>query len=62
MSGPTLERLDERTTNHAADIAALQGEVKALWRIVYWGSGVCVGFGAVAALLVPKLAKLLGLS
>lgn len=62
MSGPTLERLDERTTSHAADIAALQAEVKALWRIIYWGSGACAGFGAVAMLLVPKIAKALGLT
>ena len=61
MSDLTLERLDERTNNHSDDIAALKGEVKALWRIIYWGSGVCVGFGAVAALLVPKLAKAMGL-
>lgn len=60
MSDLTIERLDERTNGHASAIAALQVEVKGLWRIVYWGSGVCVGFGAVAALLVPKLAKLLG--
>lgn len=60
MSGPTLERLDERTISHGGDIVALQAEVKALWRIVYWGSGVCVGFGAVATLLVPKMMKVLG--
>lgn len=62
MSGPTLARLDERTSNHADDIAMLKAEVKALWRIIYWGSGACAGFGAVAMLLVPKLAKVLGLS
>lgn len=62
MSGPTLARLDERTNNHAGDIATLKAEVKALWRIIYWGSGACAGFGAVAMLLVPKLIKVLNLS
>lgn len=61
MSDLTLERLDERTKTHGDDISALQVEVKALWRIIYWGSGACFGFGAVFALLVPKLTKLMGL-
>jgi hypothetical protein len=62
MTGVTLDRLDERTEAHGLAIEALKVEVKGLWRIVYWGSGACFGFGVVVTLLVPKISKLLGLS
>ncbi len=61
MSDITLERLDERTEAHATAIASLQTEVKAIWRMLYWASGVCFGFGAVAAILAPKITQALGL-
>ena len=68
MTEATLDRLDERTKNHEsainalkAEIEALKAEVKGLWRIVFWGSGVCMGFGSVATLLIPKAMKAMGL-
>jgi hypothetical protein len=61
MTGVTLDRLDERTRSHEREIEALKAEVKGLWRIVFWGSGVCMGFGSVATLLIPKAMKAMGL-
>lgn len=64
----TLERLDERTRNHAddlsdlkAEIAAIKLENKAVWRIIYWGGGAAVGFGTMFGLLLPRIQALLGL-
>lgn len=61
MTDVTLERLDERTEGHGREIGDLRLEVKAIWRMLYWASGVCFGFGAVAAILAPKVVKVLGL-
>lgn len=61
MTDVTLERLDERTEGHGREIGVLRTEVKAIWRTIYWASGVCFGFGAVAAILAPKVVKALGL-
>ena len=68
MTGVTLDRLDERTTNHEKAINALKKEIEALkmetkyfWRIVFWGSGACMGFGSVATLLIPKAMQAFGL-
>lgn len=61
MSEATLESLDERTKTHGHEIDALRTEVRAIWRTIYWASGVCFGFGAVAAILAPKVVKALGL-
>jgi hypothetical protein len=68
MTGVTLDRLDERTKNHARDLEDLKAEIEALkaetkyfWRIVFWGSGACMGFGSVATLLIPKAMKAMGL-
>ena len=72
MTGVTLDRLDERTKSHGraleelkaevrAEIAALKLETKYFWRIIFWGSGACMGFGSVATLLIPKAMKAMGL-
>ncbi len=61
MTGVTLESLAERTATHGKEIGDLRAEVKAIWRTIYWASGVCFGFGAVAAILAPKVVKALGL-
>jgi len=68
MSDITLERLDERTKNHTDDIhglkvqvGELQAEIKALWRIVYWFSGVCAVLVVLGPYLLPRIFKALGL-
>jgi len=61
MTEATLDRLDERTKSHGREIDALKAEVKGLWRIVFWGSGACAGFGSVMTLFLPKVMKAIGL-
>lgn len=57
----TLAVVDNDVTHLTARIGTLEDSVKFLLRVVWWGGGACVGFGFGAALLVPKLAKALGL-
>lgn len=57
----TVAVLKERTEEHGRRIGAIETEVKALWRIIYWATGAAFGFGAVAGLLLPKLTKAMGL-
>lgn len=68
MSEATLDRLDERSKSHAddilhlkAEIEALKLEIKAFWRIIYWGAGTIGGGGMIGGLLMPNIMKALGL-
>jgi hypothetical protein len=72
MTEVTLDRLDERTKSHGraldelkaevrAEIAALKLETKYFWRIIFWGGGACMGFGALGVLLVPRVIAAIGL-
>jgi len=56
----TLAVVDNDVTHLTTRVATLEESVKFLLRVIWWGGGACVGFGFGTALLVPKLAKVLG--
>ena len=62
MIPPSLDVIDERVRHLVDRIEKLEAEAKARSRKDDIQTGIAVGFGSVATLLLPKIAEVLGQS